>query len=127
MLLNKYTICTDLLYIGPGPDTTQKDDRLLGLGQLLNLVGDNKWEFRDLVDHVALAKDESRYTAGSYGRHNGVPPLDDVNATVPAPPRLGWGEHASTAAHVAKGALARTVGAAATDTGDTSDSTASTP
>jgi hypothetical protein len=51
--------------------------------------------------------------------------LDDL--TLPSAVGLGWGEHTTTAAHVTESSLAGTVGTATSNTGDTCNSTTSTP
>ena len=56
-----------------------------------------------------------------------VPLLVEVDLAVPAAPDLGGREHAAATAHVAKGALAGAVCAAAWNAGDTGDGAPGTP
>jgi hypothetical protein len=53
--------------------------------------------------------------------------LGDVDLSVPLSPGAEGGEHTSLSAHVTEGGLSRSVGTATTDTGNTSDSTSSSP
>ena len=71
------------------------------------------------IDAVAARHHERRQRGRRQGRRHSIPLEVDVDLAVPAAPRLGGGEHAAAAAHVAKRALPRAVGAAARDAGDT--------
>jgi len=118
---------THLLDVSPDLQATQEDDSLLGLLDLLHLIGNDQGELGDAVDDMALGLDQSGHSGGGDGRHQGVATLVDIHLAVPATEGLGGGEHASTTAHVAEGSLAGTVGTTTTDTGNTGHSTSSSP
>merc|ERR1719186_1814538 len=113
--------------IGPGLVAPQEHHGLLGLGERLDLVSNNKWHLRDALDLVALGHDQSWNTSSSNSRADGVSLLGGVNLPVPPSPGLGGGEHASTSAHVAESSLAGPVGTTTPDPGNPSNSSASSP
>lgn len=121
------TVNTHLLDVSPDLQTAQKDDSLLGLLQLLNLIGNNQGELRNAIDNVSLRLDQGWHTGGGNSRNQSITTLVDIHLAVPATESLGWGEHTSTTAHVAEGTLAGTVSTTTTNTGNTCNSTTSTP
>lgn len=117
----------DSLDIVPSTNGFEKIDGLLGLFELLGAVADNKRDFWDVVDHVALGHDESWDTSSGDGAGHSKSSLVDVAPFVPSPPGLEWREHATASAHVTKSSLTAAVGTATSDTWDTSDSSTGTP
>lgn len=105
----------------------EERDGVLGLADRLNGVVDDARHLGDLRDSVATGHHEGWEGRGSEGRHSGVPPLVDVDLSVPSTPDLGWGEHTSTSAHVTEGTLAGPGGTATWDTWNTSNGTAGAP
>lgn len=71
---------------------------LLGLGDGLDLVADNKGDLHDLADLVAASHEKSRHSRGSESRANSNTPLVVVGLGSPLPPGLVGSKHASTTA-----------------------------
>jgi hypothetical protein len=80
-----------------------------------------------LILLLTLGHDESGDTSGGDGRAHGVPLLVHVDLPVPPTPGLSGREHVSSAAHVAEGSLARSVGTTATNAGNTRNGATGTP
>jgi hypothetical protein len=116
-----------LLNVIPDLQSAEEGDSLLGLVIGLDVVGDNEGYFRSLLDQMTLGHDERRNRTGSQGRGNSISLLVGVHTSVPVPPGLGRGEHTSTTTHVPESSLTRTVSTTSTDTGNTSNSTTSSP
>jgi len=117
----------NLFDVGPDVGALEESYGILGLGEALNFVGHNIWDLRDLFDPVTASLDESRDSRGSNSRSNGVTLLADVDKAVPFAIDLQGSEHATSTAHVSESSLTGAVGTTTTDTGNTSDSTSSTP
>jgi hypothetical protein len=115
------------LDIVPSADSLEKVDGLLGLLVLLCVVGDNEWDFWDVVDLVALGHNESWYASGGDSGRHSVSALVDVTLLVPLSPSLEWSKHTTTSAHVTESGLAGSVGSATSDTWDTCNGTTGTP
>merc|ERR1719209_2799976 len=114
-------------HIGPGLILPQEHHGLLGLGEGLDFVSNDKWDFRNALDLVTLGHDKSRNSSGSDGRADGVPLLGSVHLPVPPSPGLGGGKHATSTAHVTVSSLARSLGTTTLHPGDTSHGTSSSP
>merc|ERR1719516_232091 len=108
----------DTSNILPGLAAAEESNSILGLGQTLDSISNNKGDLRNALDLVTLSHNEGRDSSGSDGRADGVPLLGHIDLPVPPPPLLGGGEHPASPAHVAKGSLARPVGATSPHTGD---------
>lgn len=117
----------NLINILKSLDPLEENVGFLGLGVGLDLVGDNQGDFGDLVDAVTLGHDKSGYTGSSNSRHHGVTLLSYIDPAVPTAVNLGGGKHVTATAHVSESTLARTMGTATTDTGNTSNSATGTP
>mmetsp|Transcript_22318 Transcript_22318/g.88593 ORF Transcript_22318/g.88593 Transcript_22318/m.88593 type:complete len:481 (-) Transcript_22318:39-1481(-) len=91
------------------------DLRRGGLVVVARTVGDDERQLGHLVDLVAARRDERRHRRRRERRRHGVAALLEVDLAVPLAPRLGGGEHAPAAAHVAEGTLPRALRAAALD------------
>jgi hypothetical protein len=100
-----------------------------GLGLLESLGGavDDKWEFRNSRDDVTLGHGEGRNASSSDGGDGGVSSLSDVHSSMPVAPGLVWVEHSTASAHVSESGGTRSGSTTSTDSGNTSDSSASTP
>jgi len=117
----------DLLNVLPGLELLEKLDGLLGALDLLDLVAQDQWDLGGLFDLVALGQDEAGNAGGSDGADEGIASLLDVHLAVPSSPGLGGREHATAAAHVAKGTLAASVSTATANAGNTGNGAAGTP
>jgi len=113
--------------IGVGLEGLEEGDGLLGLGEGLDVGGDNEGNLLDLLDAVTTGEDEGGEGRGGKGRDNSEAALVLVNLDVPLAPGLGGSEHASTTAHVTEGSLSGTVGSSSSNTGDTGDGATGTP
>merc|ERR1719400_676533 len=92
-----------------------------------SLVGHDEGHLRDVGDNVALSHNQGGHTSSGNSGAHGVPFLSDSNLPVPAPPLLGGSKHPASAAHVAKGSLARPVGATSPHSWDPGHSATSAP
>merc|ERR1719430_2262366 len=117
----------NLCHIGPSLVPPEEFHCLLGLGEPLCLVRHHKGHLRYVSDDVAFSHDKGRHTSGSDSRTHSIPFLGDPNLPVPAPPLLGGSEHPAAAAHVAKGCLARPVGASSPHPRDPRNGASSSP
>ena len=97
----------DLDDISVGAEGLEESDGLLGLGDLLDLGGDDEGDFVNLLDAVAAGEDERGESRGSQSRDDGESALVLVDLDVPLAPGLGGGEHATTSAHVTERGLQR--------------------
>merc|ERR1719348_2264071 len=111
----------------PGLVTSEEHDSLLGLLKSLDLVGHNKRNLADAIDDVTLGHDQSGDPSGGNGGAHGVPLLGDIDLPVPPSPGLGGGEHTTSTAHVAESSLAGPVGTSSPDSGNSGNSSASSP
>jgi len=116
-----------LVNIRPDFKSLEEHDSLLGLLKFLDLVSDDEWEFRRLIDDVSLGHDESRNSGGRNSRADGIPLLIDVGARVPLPVILCRGKHPSSSTHVSKRSLPGPMSTATTDTRDTCHGSTCTP
>merc|ERR1719348_1925090 len=107
--------------------TSEEHDSLLGLLKSLDLVGHNKRNLADAIDDVTLGHDQSGDPGGGNGGAHGVPLLGDIDLPVPPSPGLGGGEHTTSTAHVAESSLAGPVGTSSPDSGNSGNSSASSP
>jgi len=110
-----------------GTNGLEELNGVLGLANRLDGVVDDAWDLSDFRDSVTTGHHERWESRGGQCRHSGVPPLVDIDLSVPSTPDLGWGEHTSTSAHVTEGTLAGPGGTATWDTRNTCDGTAGTP
>ena len=95
----------DLGDIGVGVNRLKNGDGFLGLGQRLHTRGNNKGDLLSSLDSVAASEDKGRKGRSCQGRDNSKSALALVNFDMPLAPSFCRGEHATTAAHVAKGGL----------------------
>lgn len=93
-----------------GADALEEGHDLLGLFVVVDLVVDDQWEFRDLLDFVAAGVNQRHKGGGGDGGGKGVAFLLDIHATVPSSVCAQRGEHASFTALVAESTLATAVG-----------------
>lgn len=91
--------------ISVGVEGLEESDGLLGLGEGLSGILNNKGNFLDFLDAVTTGENERGESRGSKGRNNSKAALVLVDLDVPFAPSLGRGEHASTTAHVTEGSL----------------------
>jgi len=117
----------DLFHVGPRVQFAQDVDGLFGAGDGLDSVVDDEGNFGNLLDLVTLRHDQGRDSRGGDGGGQGETLLVDVDAVMPAAPGLRRREHAASAAHVAEGALARAVGAAAANARNAGDGATGAP
>jgi hypothetical protein len=123
----EFTRVGNLDNIGVSLEGLEEGDGILGLLGSLNRRRDYKGNFLNLLNTVATSENKGRDGGSSQGRNNSKTALVLIDLDVPLTPGFGGGEHATTTAHVTEGGLARAVGAAATNTGNTSYGTTSTP
>lgn len=101
------------------------------LRSLLNVedrfVAENKWDFRDSSNSVSSGHNQSSRSAGSECGNNSKSSLVLVDLSVPSAVCLGWCEHTTSTAHVTESSLSGTVGSSSRNTGNTCNSTTSTP
>jgi len=116
-----------LLDIFVGTDRLQGGNGLLGLVERLGRVVNNARDLLDLSDGVSTGHHKGREGRSSQSRGDGVTLLVGVDLLVPLAPSLGRGEHATLAAHVSEGGLARTGVTATRHTGDTRHGATSSP
>lgn len=100
---------------------------LLGLLNINNIVSENERNLRDLLNSVSSGHHEGNRSRGGQSRDNGVSLLVLVDLSVPSAVCLSGGEHTTSTAHVSEGSLASTVCSTTRNTGNTCDSTTSTP
>jgi len=117
----------DTFNISPGVGLTKNTDGILGLGQSLNRVFDNQWEFWNLFDSVTLGHGQRWESSGGDGGDGGITSLSDIDLSEPSSPGLVWVEHTTTSAHVTESGSTRSGGTTTTDTWDTSNGTTGTP
>jgi hypothetical protein len=108
-----------LLNIIVSTDSLKDLDSGLGLVNGLNVVSDNKWDLWELAHFVTTCLNESWESRSSESRSGSITALVFIDAAVPSAPYLGWGEHATLAAHVTEGTLTGSVGTTTRDTRDT--------
>merc|ERR1719317_1412773 len=114
-------------HISPGLVLPQEHYSLLGLGEGLDLVSNDKWDLRDSLNLVTLGHHQSWDSSSSDSRADSIPLLGSVHLPVPPPPGLGGGEHAASTAHVSISSLARSLGTTTLHSRDTSHGTSSSP
>jgi len=100
---------------------------ILGLGNVLDVAGDDEGELRDVVNLVSTSHHKGGESGGSKGRSNGMTTLSSVDLSVPSSPGLGGGEHATLSAHVTEGGLSGAGCSSSRNTRNTSNGTTSTP
>lgn len=113
--------------IGAGTNGLQSSNSLLGLGDGLELAGDDKGNLRDVLSTVAASNDERSDSRGSNGRSGSVSLLVVVDLDVPLSPDLGRSKETTATAHVTESSLARSVSTTTTDTGNSGNGTTGTP
>lgn len=116
-----------LLHIGISTEGSKDSKRILGLGDGVDRVRKDQGELRDGLHSVATGHNKGHNGGSSESRGHGVSALVHVDLSVPASPDLGRGKHATTTAHVSESTLSGSGGTAARDTGDTGNSTSSSP
>jgi len=119
--------CLDLLNVSICTKGGEDLNGLLCLLGVLELVGNNEGNLRDVVDAVSASKDKGGDGRGSEGRGNSVAALVDIDLAVPLAPSLGGVEHTTTSAHVGEGSLARAVSSTTVHTRHTSDGATGSP
>jgi hypothetical protein len=117
----------DSVDVVEGADLSEDGDGGLGLLESLGGGVDYEWELRDVVDNVTLGHGEGWDTGGGDGRDGGISSLGDVDTSVPVAPGLVGVEHSTASAHVTESSGTRSRGTTTSDTGNTSDSSASSP
>ncbi len=95
----------DLDDVGIRLEGLEECDSLLGLGERLGLVSDDKGHLLDLLDTVATGKDKRGKRRSSERRNYSEAALVLVDLDMPLTPGLGGREHATTTAHVTEGSL----------------------
>lgn len=110
-----------------GTDGLQNGNGVLGLGDGLEVVGNNQRQLLHLLNLVASGQNQRSHAGSSNSRGSGVTLLVVVDSHVPSSPGLGWSEHTTTPTHVTESTLAGTVGTTTTDSWDSGDSTSGTP
>ena len=69
----------DTFNISPCVGLTENTNGILGLGQSLNRVFDNQWEFWNLFDSVTLGHGQSWKSSGGDGGDGGITSLGDID------------------------------------------------
>jgi len=110
-----------------GTDGLEYADGGLGLLECLGSAVDDEWEFWNSRDNVTLGHGERRNASSSDGGNNSVPSLSDIYSSMPVAPRLVWVEHSTASAHVSESSGTRSRSTTSSDSGNTSNSSASTP
>lgn len=95
----------DLADVGVGGEGLEEGDGLLGLEDVLDLVGDNAGNLLNLFNAVTAGEDEGRKGGSGNSRDDSVATLVLVGLDVPAAPGAGGSEHATAAAHVTESSL----------------------
>jgi hypothetical protein len=130
--------------VGICPEALEELDCLLGLGQTLSRAGNDQGNLINLLNAMAAGENKRRQSRSSECGDDGKATLILVHLDVPFAPDLGGREHATTTTHVTKGSLqvvsvtwksflgtvthlSRTVSTTTSYTGNTGDSTTSTP
>ena len=75
--------CFDTFDISPGIGLTENTDGILGLGQSLDRVFNNQWEFWNLFDSVTLSHGQSWESSGGDGGDGGITSLGDIDLKTP--------------------------------------------
>ncbi len=78
----------------------EEADGILGLLEGLDTIVNDDWDLRNVRNLVSTSLDEGWEGRSGDGAGGSVTLLVDVDLLVPSAPDLGWGEHASLAAHV---------------------------
>lgn len=117
----------DSVDIIDGADLLEDGDGGLGLLESLGARVDHKRELRDVVDNVTFSHGEGWDTGGGDSRDGGISSLGDVDTSVPVSPGLVGVKHSTASAHVTECSGTRSRGTTTSDTGNTSDSSASSP
>lgn len=117
----------DLDNVLVGTDGLQDGNGVLGLGDGLEVVGDDQRQFLDLFNSVTSGQNQRGDGRGSDGRGSGITLLVMVDLDVPLSPSLGWSEHTTTTTHVTESSLTGTVGTTTTDSWDSGNSSTGTP
>jgi len=124
---------TDLFGVGRLVHIVQgsnSGEDVLCRGRLLRClegINHNERDLWDLINLVASGHNESRDSARRQRTGHGITPLGLIDLTVPPTPRLGGGEHASSATHVTERTLSRPGSTTTADTGNTRHGATSTP
>jgi hypothetical protein len=116
----------DLGDLWAGTDGVQETNGSGGLGDSgagENLGVDDQWDLWDRGDLVTTGEEEGWDGRGSEGGSSRETLLAQVDLLVPLAPDLGWGEHATRAAHVTESGLTGAVSSTTGDTWDTGNST----
>lgn len=113
--------------VAVGSDRLEQRNSLLGLGDGLNVVGNDKWDLWDLFNSVTSGEDKRLNGRSSNGRSGGVTLLIVVHLDVPLSPDLGGGKHTTGTTHVTESSLTGTVSTTTTDTWNTGNGTTGTP
>lgn len=113
--------------VGVGGNGFEELDGGLGLVDRLDGRGEDEGNFLDLLDSVSSGKNQRWEGRSGNGGSDGVSLLVLVDLYVPSSPGLGWGEHSTTSAHVTEGSLSRSLCTTTRHTGDTGNSSSSTP
>jgi len=117
----------DSLDIFPSTDSLEESDGILGLFDGFELVFNDAGDVGDGGESVSSGHNEGDVSGGSQSRGNSVSLLLEVDLSVPSSPGLEGSEHSSLSAHVTEGTLSGSVGTGASDSGNTSNGSTSSP
>jgi hypothetical protein len=113
--------------ISVGVEGLEKSNSFLGLGESLNLVGNDKRNFLDLLNAVTAGQHKGGKCRSSQSRNGSESLLVLVDMHVPLAPGLGRSEHTTRSAHVTKSGLSSAVSTRAVNSWNSGNSTTSTP
>lgn len=117
-----------LFNISVGSQSFQESNSLGGLVNSVDgLVVNNQRNFWNSFDSVSSGQNQRRNSSSSDGGSYSVSLFSGVDLSVPSSPGLSWSEHSSSSAHVSKSSLASSVSTSSRYTGNTSNSSSSTP
>ena len=116
---------TDSSKIGGGTEGLESGEH--GTGGLVRVKVGNHGEFGDGVNSVSSGENEGSASGGSEASSDGVSLLLGVDLSVPFSPGSEGSEHATLSAHVTESGLSSSGGTRSGNSGNTSDSTSSTP
>ena len=116
---------TDSSEISGGTESLESGEH--GTGGLVRVKVGNHGEFGDGVNSVSSGENEGSASGGSEASSDGVSLLLGVDLSVPFSPGSEGSEHATLSAHVTESGLSSSGGTRSGNSGNTSDSTSSTP
>lgn len=117
----------DSLDVGADSVSVEGGNSLLGLGDVVDAVGENKRELRKAVDVVTSGLDQWGDGGRGDSGGEGVSSLSEVDLSVPLSPDSQRGEHTSSSAHVTIGSLSGTAGTTSSDSWNSRDGSTGTP